>query len=74
MHLDPVSLVLAVTFTAGCMVIQACRHRPDDMTVVLVLMMIGLVNLSGAAVLSRTGPALDPAFAAGLASYRARHD
>ncbi|GAB6842170.1 hypothetical protein JCM2811A_11710 [Methylorubrum rhodinum] len=74
MPLETVNLVLASAFTAGCMVIHACRHRADDITLVLVLVLIGLANLSAAALLSRTGPALDPAFAAGLVAYRSHHE
>lgn len=66
--------VAAATFTAGCMAIHAGCRRPDDVTLVLDLVMIGLVNVTGAAALARTGPSIDPLLAAELASYRPRHD
>ena len=71
---DPLSLVLALVFTAGCIVIHALRHRPGAVTLLLVLGLIGTVNLFGMAVLARLGPAMDPHRAAVIASVRPRHD
>jgi hypothetical protein len=71
---DPLCLALAAAFTAGCMLIHANRARPDDVTMILVLVMVGLVNLSGATLASRAGPAIDPVLAAEFVGYRPRHD
>lgn len=70
---DPLSLVLATVSTAGCMLIHYCRKRAADVSLVLVLLLIGLVNFSGALALSRIGPAIDPVLAAELVSYRPLH-
>jgi len=71
---DLLNLVLALVFLAGCVGIHAGRHRPSDVTLLLVLALIGTVNLFGVAVMSRLGPAMDPHQAALIASARPRHD
>ncbi|MFH6783267.1 MULTISPECIES: hypothetical protein [Methylobacterium] len=65
MMTDPLTLLLAAAFTAGCAIIRAFRHRPDDVTLVLGLVLVCLVNLCGAVVRGRmdpppeTGPAVE---------------
>ncbi|TGD97683.1 hypothetical protein [Methylobacterium nonmethylotrophicum] len=71
---DPFSLVLAVTFTARCATIHACRHRPDDVTLVLGLLLALLWNLSGAVVDGQADWPLEPGLTVELASYRPVHD
>ncbi|GEO99566.1 hypothetical protein [Methylobacterium haplocladii] len=71
---DPLDLVLATLFTAGCMLIHAFRRQAHDVSIVLVLLLIGLVNFGGALALSRIGLAIDPVLAAELVSYRPRHE
>lgn len=56
MQSDAVNFVLAIVFTAGCIMIHVCRHRLDDATVLIVQVMAGLLNLSGAAMLAPPGP------------------
>lgn len=74
MYPDALSLVLATGFTAGCMVIHSRRERADDVAVVLILMLIGLVHLLGASIASRMDRSIDLVAAAEVASHRPRLD
>ncbi len=74
MYPDALSLVLAAGFTAGCMVIHSRRERADDVAVVLILMLIGLVHLLGASIASRTDRSIDLVAAAEVATRHPRLD
>lgn len=74
MPVDPLSLSLALVFTAGCIGIHAWRHRPGDVTLLLMLGLIGMVNLLGIAVLARAGAAMDPHRAAAIVGVHVRYD
>jgi hypothetical protein len=74
MYPDALSLVLAAGFTAGCMVIHSRSEHADDVAVVLILMLIGLMHLLGAGVASRTDRSIDLVAAAEVASRHPRLD
>lgn len=74
MYPDALSLILAAGFTAGCMVIHSRRERADDVAVALLLMLIGLVQLLGASIASRTDRSIDLVAAAEVASRHQRLD
>lgn len=74
MHPDPVAITLAATFTAGCMMIYAARYRANDVTLILTMIIIGLMNATSGVIAERTGPAMDPVVVAELISYQPRHD
>ena len=67
MPLDPVALVLAMSFTAGCAFIHALRHHADTVTLALSLLVSGLSSALGSLLAARNGLLLsDPLHSWGL--------
>lgn len=59
MGYDPHAVAMAACFVTGCLLIDALRERAEDMTLVLLIVLIVLANLAGGLLLSALAPALD---------------
>ncbi|MGH1570401.1 hypothetical protein ACRAWG_06700 [Methylobacterium sp. P31] len=55
MPLDPFALIIAAVFTAGCVSIQALRHRAEHVTLVLAALAYGLVVAVASLLMARNG-------------------
>ncbi len=59
MTAHPYAMALATCFVAGCLLIDALQARAEDVTLVLLLVLIVLANLACGLLLSALAPAFD---------------